>query len=441
MKTSQANGTPVDLRADISAGVSPFLSPVKITPKAKVTTVPKPVVKKHESNGPRKLLTAFYAVNASIALYGQTQGIVRWLGIREVTAPVLQVSLSPQLIALVPAAAVELLAAVLFAFADWRRTARQESALAARTLGILVSVAVAGLNYAGHSAPDEVGQRALFVGASLAAFSVWVLQSNARRRDKQYEAGKRRVAPPEYGIVQWLTHPKETWRARQLAMAGQAESLTDSLELATQQLREEEKRQELVDAIKARIAKDMPAYDAKVALGSLNVDSIADKLASQADNDGVVNRLAAELAVERLITSSVQAGSGSAESSAPAEPSSAGKPNRVRRRVRKTVRPGSGSGSASSGESSASAELGSGESSAESSGSVRPGSGESSGHGSTESSADPVEAVREFVLEFNAQFGRPPGRGKVRQELARHGVRVGMDRAAQIISEVLEKRK
>lgn len=437
MKTSQANGTPVDLRTDISAGVSPFLAPVKITPKTKVVTVPKPVVKEHESNGPRKLLTAFYAVNASIALYGQTQGIVRWLGIHEVTAPVLQVSLSAQLIALVPAAAVELLAAVLFAFADWRRTARQESALAARTLGVLVSIAVAALNYAGHSAPDEVGQRALFVGASLAAFSVWVLQSNARRRDKQYETGKRRVAPPEYGIVQWLTHPKETWRARQLAMAGQAESLTDSLELATQQLREEEKRQELVDAIKARIAKDMPAYDAKVALGSLNVDSIADKLASQADNDGVVNRLAAELAVERLITSSVQAGSGSAESSAPAEPSSTGKPNRVRRRVRKPVRSGSGSGSASSGESSAQAELGSGESS----GSVRAGSGESSGPSSAPGSADPVEAVREFITQFEAQHGRAPGRGKVRQELAQQGVRVGMDRAAQIISEVLEKRK
>src|SRR4051812_46668212 len=109
------------------------------------------------ATGPMQLLAGFYAAMAAIALYGQSDGVMTWLHVNRT-------------VAVAVGAAVELLAAVLFAFADWRRTNQGEQALAARALSITVALGVAAMNFYGHEA--STGQRMLFTGASLAGYAV-----------------------------------------------------------------------------------------------------------------------------------------------------------------------------------------------------------------------------------------------------------------------------
>src|SRR5688572_23842314 len=116
------------------------------------------------ATGPLHLLFAFYLAMAGLALYGQSDGLMGWLGI-------------DRLAALAVGFAIELLAAVLLGFADWRRTDRGEQAIASRVLSVATALGVAALNFYGHD--TIVGQRMLFTGASLAGYAVWTLHSNA----------------------------------------------------------------------------------------------------------------------------------------------------------------------------------------------------------------------------------------------------------------------
>src|SRR5918998_5946036 len=126
------------------------------------------------ARGPLGLLFVFYLAMAGLALYGQSDGLMTWLGI-------------DRWYALAAGFAIELLAAVLLGFADWRRTHRGEQAIAARVLSVAVALGVAALNWYGHD--TSIGQRMLFTGASLAGYAVWTLHSNARRRDALRAAG------------------------------------------------------------------------------------------------------------------------------------------------------------------------------------------------------------------------------------------------------------
>src|SRR5262245_37323094 len=173
------------------------------------------------ATGPMHLLAGFYAAMAAIALYGQSDGLMMWL---HITRP----------LAVAVGAAIELLAAVLFAFADWRRTHHGEQAVAARALSIAVALGVAAMNYYGHE--TSVGQRMLFTGASLAGYAVWVLHTNARRRDALRAAGRLAAQPPVYGLAQWLRAPRTTWRARLLATTYPQMGVRESLAAATDEL-------------------------------------------------------------------------------------------------------------------------------------------------------------------------------------------------------------
>jgi hypothetical protein len=116
--------------------------------------------------------------------------------------------------------AIELLAAVLLGFADWRRTDRGEQAIAARVLSVAVALGVAAPNFYGHD--TSVGQRMLFTGASLAGYAVWTLHSNARRRDALRAAGRLAAQPSVFGLAAWLRSPKMVWRVRRAVGGGPA---------------------------------------------------------------------------------------------------------------------------------------------------------------------------------------------------------------------------
>lgn len=307
--------------------------------------------------GPMWLLGVFYAVMVAISVYGQTDGIIHWRHLHQLALFGGLVHIPARGLALIPAAAVELLAAVLFTFADWRRSAKFERALAVRALAVAVAAGVAWLNFVAHS---DAFDRALFVGASAAAFAVVVAHTGARRRDAHPDQVKR--TGPEYGLTQWLAAPRVTVRARQLALAvPDAEVETSpqatragSLALARQQLADEaqarldeqqvrQRDEQITDALRLILGKSVDPVTAKLALASFDLGAIAQRVAAGVDNAGMARLLGADLTPEQLTAqapdearkardkrrrhtadsaapAAAPAASGAAESGAPAAP-------------------------------------------------------------------------------------------------------------------------
>jgi hypothetical protein len=235
--------------------------------------------------GPLRLLGVFYAAMAGIALYGLSGGLMLWLH-------------APRLLALPVAVGIELLAAVLFAFADWRRTDKAEKAIAARLLSVVVALGVAGMNWAGHL--DQPGPRVLFVGSSLAGYCVWVLHTNARRRDKLRDIGKLSPTGPDYPLAQWMTHPWITRRARTLALKDESLGLYGSLAAAQEQIRTERRQKAIAALLRRKLAGGKDRLAAQIATTTYDLDDLARRLADAADYEGLAVLLGRDLNPARL---------------------------------------------------------------------------------------------------------------------------------------------
>ena len=240
------------------------------------------------STGPLHLLAGFYAAMAGIALYGQSDGLMTWLHVDRV-------------LAVATGAAIELLAAVLFAFADWRRTHHGERAVAARALSVAVALGVAAMNYYGHE--TSVGQRMLFTGASLAGYAVWVLHGNARRRDALRAAGRLGAQSPVYGLGEWLRRPRTVWRARLLATANPGLGVHASLAQAVGELADESQHRAIEAALRRKLAKTLDPLSADVAMVSYDLRRVAARLAASVDYDRLTGLLAADIHPDRIGTS------------------------------------------------------------------------------------------------------------------------------------------
>lgn len=232
------------------------------------------------ATGPMHLLGAFYAAMAGLALYGQSDGLMAWIGVDRFWA-------------LAVAVAVELLAAVLFAFADWRRTHHGERAVAARLLSVVVALGVAAMNYYGH---HGVGDTAVYTGASLAGYSVWVLHTEARRRDALRAANRLPAQPPVYGLALWLRSPGLVSRARQLAIADPTLGVHDSIAAAEAEAATAARRRATVAALRVLVAQDLDPVTARVTLASCDLDEVAAGIADGIDYDRLTDRIVAKIA-------------------------------------------------------------------------------------------------------------------------------------------------
>lgn len=226
----------------------------------------------------RNILRVFYAAVLIIALAGQALAARDWLG-------------WPLLAAVAAVAGVEFGGVVLSAHADERRRLG-ERALPARLLAAAVAAGAVALNWLGH-ADHLVG--GFFAGMSGLGFSIWIIDSAARRRDALRAAGKLPPTPPVFGVVQWLRHPWLTRRARQLALKDPSLGLYGSLSAATAAVRSERRRAAIAAELRTMIAAAAGPTMATVAVNTFDMDEIAHRLAATADYDGLAERLAAQL--------------------------------------------------------------------------------------------------------------------------------------------------
>lgn len=238
-------------------------------------------MRKPTTAGPMALLSVFYAAMAGLALYGQSDGLMSWMAIDRI--PALAVAL-----------AVELLAAVLFAFADWRRVAFGEQAIAARLLSVSVALGVAAMNFYGHE--GNIGTTALYTGASLAGYAVLVLHTEARRRDALRAAGRLPAQAPAYGLALWLRMPATVWRARQLAVADPVLGVYDSIAAAETEAATAVRHRALVAALRVAVARDLDPVTGRVALASCDLDAVAVHVAEGMDYNRLAARFVADIA-------------------------------------------------------------------------------------------------------------------------------------------------
>lgn len=237
------------------------------------------------ATGPMHLLGAFYAAMAALALFGQSDGLMHWLGIGR--APALAVAL-----------AVELLAAVLFAFADWRRTHHGERAVAARLLSVAVALGVAVMNYRGHE--GNGGQVALFTGASVAGYAVWVLHTEARRRDALRADSRMPAQPPVYGLALWFRSPGLVSRARQLAIADPTLGVHDSIAAASAEAASVTRNRAIAAALRRKLKAELDPLSADVAMASFDLDEVAARLSASVDYVRLTAILAADIDPDRI---------------------------------------------------------------------------------------------------------------------------------------------
>jgi hypothetical protein len=268
--------------------------------------------KSRTTAGPMGLLFVFYAAMAGLALYGQSDGLMVWMELDRVPA-------------LAVAAAVELLAAVLFAFADWRRVAFGEQAIAARLLSVSVALGVAVMNYRGHL--GNAGQTALYTGASLAGYAVLVLHTEARRRDALRAAGRLPAQAPAYGLALWLRMPGTVWRARQLATADPSLGVYDSIAAAVSEKATAIRHKAIAAALRRKLTTSLDPISADIAMVSYDLDRVASLLAESVDYGRLTAILAADIDPARLSPAS---GIASADMGSDERPDSGATTRRVR---------------------------------------------------------------------------------------------------------------
>lgn len=250
----------------------------------------------------------FYAAVLGVSLTGAGQAATGWL---DWWAP----------FAFLAVAAVELGGVALSMHAD-RRRQLGERAIPARVLSAAVAVGAVLVNYFGHE--KNLGQAAFFAGMSALGYTVWLIDSAARRRDALRAAGDLPPVAPVYGLVSWIRHPGITRRARALAMVNaeartaQARRLAAggppeapipaltalaSLAAARTAVRADRRSTAISAALRTRITEHVDPTMATIAVNTYDLDEIAQRLADGADYDGLTGILAAELVPARLHSS------------------------------------------------------------------------------------------------------------------------------------------
>jgi hypothetical protein len=226
----------------------------------------------------------FYAVVLGVSLTGAGQAAAGWLGWWEPFA-------------FLAVGAVELGGVALSMHAD-RRRQLGERAIPARVLSAGVALGAVAVNYFGHAA--HIGPAAFFAGMSALGYTVWLIDSAARRRDALRAAGKLDPTTPVYGLVAWLRHPWLTRRARTLAQVTPDLGKFGSLAAARAEVRAERRSAAISTALRTRIADHVDPTMAEIAVNTYDLDEIAARLAAGADYDGLTAILSAELVPARL---------------------------------------------------------------------------------------------------------------------------------------------
>jgi hypothetical protein len=233
--------------------------------------------------------TAFYVVVAVVALIGQTQAASRWLDWYWLPAAI-------------AVATLELGGIALLARADVRRRIG-ERAIAARVLSAAIAGFAIVINFVGHL--DNKGDPTIagwfFAGMSALGYALWLIQSGDRRRDARRADRDMGTPPPEYGVWQWLRHPRVTYRARALHARTPEIGLYGSIDHAAAQLEAEARRRRLARLVQRRMRRSLgDRLAADIATASYDLDRVAELLAARADYDGLVVVLARDLAPDRV---------------------------------------------------------------------------------------------------------------------------------------------
>lgn len=203
------------------------------------------------------------------------------------------------------AAVIDLGGVVTSAFADARRCLG-ESAYGWRILSAGSVTTGVAINILGHA--DVPYLAVVFGGLGVFAYTVWLLHAAARRRDALRAAGKLADTAPVYGLAQWRREPAVTRRARSLALA-HGYSLHESLAVARQQLRDEQRRAALAKHVETLIrSRHQNPVVASIAATTLDIDAVAVELTARADVAGWAAVIGADLLPPARPTTSDTAG-------------------------------------------------------------------------------------------------------------------------------------
>jgi hypothetical protein len=258
----------------------------------------------------------FYAVVLLVALAGQVSGAMRVLSI-------------PMVWAIPAVAGIELGGVVVLASADVRRRLG-ERATASRLLSALIACWAVAFNWLAH--PDHlVG--GFYVAMSALGYLVWLIHTEAQRRDRLRATGDLPPTTPAYPIAEhWLRHPLLTSRAKSLAKADPGLGLYGSLAAARDQIRHQRRRRAIAAVLHRKIRAAVDPLTADIATSVYDLDEIATRLAAQADYQTLTALIGADLAPARLAAASTTPAehtpSGPARTTglAPSAPSSATDP-------------------------------------------------------------------------------------------------------------------
>jgi hypothetical protein len=227
----------------------------------------------------------FYVVVLLVALAGQVSGAVEALGI--------------PLAAAIPAvAALELGGIVVLANADVRRRLG-ERAIASRLLSVSIAAAAVTFNWLAH-ADHLLG--GFFAGMSALGYLVWLMHTENQRRDRLRVKGDLPPTTPAYEVLgHVLRHPWLTARARSLAKADPRLGLYDSLAAARADVRRERRQAAIAKVLHRKIRAAVDPRTADIAIAVYDLDEIAQRLAAQADYDGLTALIAVDLSPARLL--------------------------------------------------------------------------------------------------------------------------------------------
>ena len=251
-------------------------------PPAEVASVDAQLQKAVRQSG--HLRRGFYGVVLLVALAGQVTGAMQTLQ-------------TPLLLAVPAVAALELGGVVVFANADVRRRLG-ERAIGSRILSAAIAAGAVTFNWLAH--PNRLAG-GFFAGMSLLGYLVWLTHAENSRRDRLRALGDLPPTTPAYEIVgHWLRHPWLTRRARSLAKANPALGLYESLAAARDQVRAERRRTAIAKVLHRKIRAAVDPVTADIAVAVYDLDVIADRLADQADLDGLTALIATDLAPARL---------------------------------------------------------------------------------------------------------------------------------------------
>lgn len=225
----------------------------------------------------------FYAVVLGISLTGAGLAACGWLDWHAIFA--------------FPAvAAVEFGGVALSVHAEERRR-KGERAVVARILSALVAVGAVAVNWFGHA--DHTGQASFFAGMSALGYTVWLIDSGARRRDALRADGKLDETTPFYGL-EWVRHPWLTRRARTLALVDPTLGRQGSLAAARAEVKAERRQAAIAAVLHKQIAKKFDATRAEVLVHTYDLDEIARLVAAAADYEALARMISAELTPDRV---------------------------------------------------------------------------------------------------------------------------------------------